>query len=98
MVCLDWMELLFQLNVITISTPMHMNRSLQCAVEICVCVKSMSVFRKYSVGGVSLHPTWVPLVATASAEDQIDFHLLLMTGFKRMTAMKHCSAIAKSHT
>ncbi|XP_031611783.2 zona pellucida sperm-binding protein 3-like [Oreochromis aureus] len=35
--------------------------------------------KKYSVGGVSLHPTWVPLVATASAEDQIDFHLLLMT-------------------
>lgn len=36
MVCLDWMELLFQLNVITKSMPMHMNRGLQCAVEICV--------------------------------------------------------------
>lgn len=34
--------------------------------------------------GISLHPTWVHFVATASAEDQIDFSLLLMTGIKRM--------------
>lgn len=33
--------------------------------------------------GVSLHPTWVHFVATASAEDQIDFSLLLMTGIKK---------------
>lgn len=32
--------------------------------------------------GISLHPTWVPLVSRASAEDQIDFNLQLMTGIK----------------
>lgn len=32
--------------------------------------------------GISLHPTWLPFVSTASAGDQIDFNLLLMTGIK----------------
>ncbi|XP_041659625.1 zona pellucida sperm-binding protein 3-like [Cheilinus undulatus] len=35
--------------------------------------------KKYAVDGISLLPTWVPSVSTASAEDQIDFTLLLMT-------------------
>ncbi|XP_065810101.1 zona pellucida sperm-binding protein 3 isoform X1 [Labrus bergylta] len=42
--------------------------------------------KKYAVDGVSLHPSWVPFVSRASAEDQINFNLLLMTDdwqFKR---------------
>ncbi|XP_070775597.1 zona pellucida sperm-binding protein 3-like [Enoplosus armatus] len=35
--------------------------------------------KKYAVDGISLHPTWVPFVSMASADDQIDFNLLLMT-------------------
>uniref|UniRef100_A0A3Q0S2U2 Zona pellucida sperm-binding protein 3 n=1 Tax=Amphilophus citrinellus TaxID=61819 RepID=A0A3Q0S2U2_AMPCI len=35
--------------------------------------------KKYSVDGISLLPIWVPFVSTASAEDEIDFHLLLVT-------------------
>ncbi|KAK5888999.1 hypothetical protein CesoFtcFv8_015044 [Champsocephalus esox] len=36
--------------------------------------------KRYSLDAISLHPTWVPSVSTISAEDQIDFNLLLMTG------------------
>ncbi|XP_076601813.1 zona pellucida sperm-binding protein 3-like [Chaetodon auriga] len=35
--------------------------------------------KRYAVDSISLHPTWVPYVSMASAEDQIDFNLLLMT-------------------
>uniref|UniRef100_UPI0037E91C27 zona pellucida sperm-binding protein 3-like n=1 Tax=Semicossyphus pulcher TaxID=241346 RepID=UPI0037E91C27 len=35
--------------------------------------------KKYAVDGISLQPTWVDFVSTASADDQIDFNLLLMT-------------------
>uniref|UniRef100_A0A8D3BKE9 Zona pellucida sperm-binding protein 3 n=2 Tax=Scophthalmus maximus TaxID=52904 RepID=A0A8D3BKE9_SCOMX len=35
--------------------------------------------KKYTVDSFSLHPTWVPLVSTTSAEDQIDFNLQIMT-------------------
>ncbi|KAI3374342.1 hypothetical protein L3Q82_006177 [Scortum barcoo] len=34
--------------------------------------------KRYAVDGISLHPTWIPLVSRDSAEDQIDFSLLLM--------------------
>ncbi|XP_028449659.1 zona pellucida sperm-binding protein 3-like [Perca flavescens] len=54
-VCLDWIEQLFQLHVI------------------------MKSFRRNAVDGISLHPTWVPSVSRVSAEDHIDFNLLLMT-------------------
>ncbi|XP_070701667.1 zona pellucida sperm-binding protein 3-like [Pempheris klunzingeri] len=33
----------------------------------------------YAVDGISLNPAWVPSVSLASAEDKIDFNLLLMT-------------------
>nr|XP_046263324.1 zona pellucida sperm-binding protein 3-like [Scatophagus argus] len=35
--------------------------------------------KRYVVSGISLQPTWVPLVSVASAENQIDFNLLLKT-------------------
>ncbi|KAM3603653.1 uncharacterized protein V6R79_000166 [Siganus canaliculatus] len=35
--------------------------------------------KRYALDAISLHPTWVPHVSRASAEDQIDFSLLLMT-------------------
>ncbi|XP_010750991.2 zona pellucida sperm-binding protein 3 [Larimichthys crocea] len=35
--------------------------------------------KRYAVDAISLHPTWVPFVARASAENQIDFNMLLMT-------------------
>ncbi|XP_034559411.1 zona pellucida sperm-binding protein 3-like [Notolabrus celidotus] len=35
--------------------------------------------KKYAVSGISLQPTWVPFVSRASAENQIDFSLQLMT-------------------
>uniref|UniRef100_A0A3B5ACX0 Zona pellucida sperm-binding protein 3 n=1 Tax=Stegastes partitus TaxID=144197 RepID=A0A3B5ACX0_9TELE len=35
--------------------------------------------KKYSVDGVSLHPTWIPFVSRTAADNQIDFSLLLMT-------------------
>lgn len=38
--------------------------------------------RRYAVDGISLQPTWASFVHTASAEDHIDFSLLLMTGIK----------------
>lgn len=38
------------------------------------------VSRKYEVDGISLRPTWVPHVAKATANSQIDFTLQLMTG------------------
>ncbi|XP_044075147.1 zona pellucida sperm-binding protein 3-like isoform X2 [Siniperca chuatsi] len=34
--------------------------------------------KKYALDGISLHPTWVPFVSKASAEDRIDFNLLIM--------------------
>ncbi|XP_051261093.1 zona pellucida sperm-binding protein 3-like [Dicentrarchus labrax] len=42
--------------------------------------------KRYAVDGISVHPTWVPFVSTASAGSQIDFYVLLMTDdwqFKR---------------
>ncbi|XP_042369794.1 zona pellucida sperm-binding protein 3-like, partial [Plectropomus leopardus] len=35
--------------------------------------------KRYAVDGISLHPSWVSSVSTVSAEDQIDFNLLLMS-------------------
>ncbi|XP_019727205.1 zona pellucida sperm-binding protein 3-like [Hippocampus comes] len=35
--------------------------------------------RRYSVGGISMHPTWIPSVSVGSAESSIDFKLRLMT-------------------
>ncbi|XP_074544849.1 zona pellucida sperm-binding protein 3-like [Halichoeres trimaculatus] len=35
--------------------------------------------KRYAVGGMTLRPTWVPFVYRASAVNQIDFSLLLMT-------------------
>nr|XP_019960496.1 PREDICTED: zona pellucida sperm-binding protein 3-like [Paralichthys olivaceus] len=35
--------------------------------------------KRYAVDGISLQPTWIPLVSTTSAEDQIDFNLRIMT-------------------
>ncbi|XP_038574038.1 zona pellucida sperm-binding protein 3-like isoform X2 [Micropterus salmoides] len=35
--------------------------------------------KRYAVDGISLHPTWVPFVKTASAEDQLVFNLRTMT-------------------
>ncbi|XP_045907433.1 zona pellucida sperm-binding protein 3-like isoform X2 [Micropterus dolomieu] len=35
--------------------------------------------KSYAVDGISLHPTWVPFVKTASAEDQLVFNLRTMT-------------------
>ncbi|XP_069574474.1 zona pellucida sperm-binding protein 3-like [Brachyistius frenatus] len=35
--------------------------------------------KKYSVDGISMHPTWVPLVCRTSVDDQIDFNLILMS-------------------
>ncbi|XP_061879544.1 zona pellucida sperm-binding protein 3-like [Entelurus aequoreus] len=35
--------------------------------------------KKYPVDGISLHPTWVPLVSVISAHHYIDLHLRLMT-------------------
>lgn len=32
---------------------------------------------------ITLRPAWVPSVSTLSAEDHIDFNLLLMTGIKK---------------
>uniref|UniRef100_A0A3Q4BTN1 Zona pellucida sperm-binding protein 3 n=1 Tax=Mola mola TaxID=94237 RepID=A0A3Q4BTN1_MOLML len=43
-------------------------------VETC-CLLS----RRYAVGGISLKPTWIPSVSMASAEDQLEFNLMLMT-------------------
>lgn len=37
-------------------------------------------FRRYSLDGIPLRPTWLPLVSILSAEDRIDFNLLLTTG------------------
>uniref|UniRef100_A0A667WQG1 Zona pellucida sperm-binding protein 3 n=1 Tax=Myripristis murdjan TaxID=586833 RepID=A0A667WQG1_9TELE len=35
--------------------------------------------KKYAMDGIALQPTWVPFGSTATAEDQIDFNLRLMT-------------------
>ncbi|XP_034411937.1 zona pellucida sperm-binding protein 3-like [Cyclopterus lumpus] len=35
--------------------------------------------KRYAVAAISLQPTWLPLVSRVSAEDHIDFNLLLMT-------------------
>ncbi|XP_068427464.1 zona pellucida sperm-binding protein 3-like [Clinocottus analis] len=35
--------------------------------------------KRYAVAAVPLQPTWLPLVSSVSAEDHIDFNLLLMT-------------------
>ncbi|XP_062285039.1 zona pellucida sperm-binding protein 3-like [Scomber scombrus] len=35
--------------------------------------------KRYGVDGISLHPNWVPFISTATAEDQTDFSLQLMT-------------------
>ncbi|KAL7386031.1 hypothetical protein ABVT39_003124 [Epinephelus coioides] len=35
--------------------------------------------KRYAVDSISLHPTWVSSVSTLSAENQIDFNLLLVT-------------------
>ncbi|XP_044222864.1 zona pellucida sperm-binding protein 3-like [Thunnus albacares] len=35
--------------------------------------------KRYAVDGISLHPTWVPFITTATVDDQIDFSLQLMT-------------------
>ncbi|XP_041805693.1 zona pellucida sperm-binding protein 3-like [Chelmon rostratus] len=45
--------------------------------------------KRYAVDGISLHPTWVPLVSRASAEDQIDFNLQLMTDDWRFQRGSH---------
>lgn len=53
--------------------------------------------RKYALGGVSLHPNWIPSVSIASAENQIHFHLHLMTGMITLTffffnhSIKNCN-------
>lgn len=39
-----------------------------------------ALHRTYALSVVSLHPDWIPLVSTSSAENQIIFHLQLMTG------------------
>lgn len=111
MLYLDWMEQLFQLNVIMkskfctfwllpepaswilirfyfcIRLLGHLNSAKNQILKY--CCNSLCVFRKYAVDGISLHPTWVPFVSRASAEDQIDFSLLLMTGIKKMALMAH---------
>ncbi|XP_051809637.1 zona pellucida sperm-binding protein 3-like [Acanthochromis polyacanthus] len=45
--------------------------------------------KKYSVDGMSVHPTWVPFVSMTAAEDQIDFSLLLMTDDWRFERGSH---------
>ncbi|XP_035026552.2 zona pellucida sperm-binding protein 3 [Hippoglossus stenolepis] len=35
--------------------------------------------KRYALDGISLQPTWIPLVSTTTAEDQIDFNLRIMT-------------------
>ncbi|XP_076000873.1 zona pellucida sperm-binding protein 3b [Genypterus blacodes] len=35
--------------------------------------------KRYAVDGMSLHPAWNPFLSTATAKDQIDFNLLIMT-------------------
>lgn len=44
--------------------------------------------------GISLQPTCLPFVSRTSAEGQIDFNLLLMTGITSIVwASYYCSAI-----
>lgn len=38
------------------------------------------LYRRYALSGISLHPNWIQSVSVASAENQINFHLQLMTG------------------
>ncbi|XP_037315249.2 zona pellucida sperm-binding protein 3-like [Pungitius pungitius] len=35
--------------------------------------------KRYAVAALSMHPTWIPLVSSLSAEDHIAFNLLVMT-------------------
>ncbi|XP_068197080.1 zona pellucida sperm-binding protein 3-like [Antennarius striatus] len=64
---------------------------------------------RYSVNGISVHPTWDPYVFVASAEGQIDFNLQLMTdnwNFKRGSysyflgdpVLLELSAVIRNHT
>lgn len=41
--------------------------------------------RKYTLSGISLYPNWIPSMSIASAENQIFFHLQLMTGMITLT-------------
>ncbi|KAM7379302.1 hypothetical protein PAMP_004866 [Pampus punctatissimus] len=35
--------------------------------------------KRYAIDGISLHPAWLPFISTATADNQIDFSLQLMT-------------------